>query len=301
MNSPARQSGMAVVSALLIAALVAVVAADMLARQARASRLLENESQRLAAIWAGRGLLEWSLQQLQEQISRDPVVRFGQAWAQPLRDVQLAGGPRFDGQIHDAQGLLNLRSLVRRDGQLDEIELATLQRLCELLDLPPALAGRIALRLQASSPTHDEEGNLVQLSKRPMPRLVNDLAGPGIDAQALQRLAPFITLLPEPSWVNGNTAPAEVLAARVPGLGLERARALVAQRDGGQWFINTGDFLNRVRLPQLRSDQVRVGITSEWFKVVGVTRIEQRQLPVQGLLFRPEQAHARIVWSQVGP
>ena len=36
--------------------------------------------------------------------------------------------------------------------------------------------------------------------------------------------------------VNVNTARAEVIAARVPDLSLEQAKALVAQRDAGMWF-----------------------------------------------------------------
>lgn len=292
---------MAVVSALLIAALVAVIATEMLARQARASHLLENETQRLASAWAGRGVLEWTLQLLREERERDPVVRFGQDWAHPLRDLRLASGPAFDGQIRDEQGLFNLRSLVRSDGQLDAVEVTALQRLCELQGVAPEVAQRIALRLQEAYPAHDEEGKLIQASRRPMPRSLNDLAATGIDAQALRRLEPFTTLLPLPSWVNGNTASPEVLAARVPGLGLERARALVAERDRGQWFINTGDFLNRARLPELSGEQARVGISSEWFRVFGATRIDSRQLPLEGLLFRPEEAPARIVWSRVGP
>lgn len=100
--------------------------------------------------------------------------------------------------------------------------------------------------------------------------------------------------------MNGNTAPAEVIAARVPGLGLERARALVAERDRGQGFINSGDLLNRLRLPQLDTEQVRLGITSEWFRLQGQVRVGSRQWPLEALLFRPEDGAARVVWSRVG-
>src|SRR3712207_6947571 len=45
----------------------------------------------------------------------------------------------------------------------------------------------------------------------------------GVDAQVLERLRPFVTVLPERTIVNANTAAAEVLAAQVPGLAVSDA------------------------------------------------------------------------------
>lgn len=78
-----------------------------------------------------------------------------------------------------------------------------------------------------------------------------------------------MTVIPATTWLNGNTATAPVLAAYVPGLSLERAQALINERDAGRWFINRGDFVNRLRMPQLDMITVKVGITSEWFRLRG--------------------------------
>lgn len=321
MHPLASQRGMAVISALLIAAVVAVIAAGMIARQTRITRAVESENQRLQGAWAARGALEWSRQRLWEERLREPATRLDQAWAQPLRNLSLGEGTAFEGAILDEQGRFNLRNLVR-DEQLDPLEMATFERLCALLGVPQEAAGRIARRVidayayrlypPRSEPanssgfdsgrlTSPEAQNRVFEAKRPMLRRLEDLADlPGVPADALQRLAPFVTLLPMPTWVNGNTASAEVIAARVPGLGLERARALIAERDRGQWFINSGDVLNRLRMPDMTTELVRIGITSEWFLVRGLARAGERRSPVEALLFRAEESQPRIVWSRVG-
>ena len=86
----------------------------------------------------------------------------------------------------------------------------------------------------------------------------------------------------------------------VPGLSLSQAQALVAERDGGRWFINRGDFVNRLRMPQVAVDTVQVGITSEWFRVQGQVRREQRRVTLEALLYRPEDRQPQVIWSRVG-
>jgi general secretion pathway protein K len=107
-------------------------------------------------------------------------------------------------------------------------------------------------------------------------------------------------VLPDMTWVNGNTARAEVLSAVVPQLSLSQAQALVAERDGGHWFINRGDFVNRLQLPQVAVDSVQVGITSEWFRLQGQARQEQRRVTLDALLHRPENRRPQVIWSRVG-
>ncbi|WP_162951885.1 type II secretion system protein GspK, partial [Pseudomonas aeruginosa] len=100
--------------------------------------------------------------------------------------------------------------------------------------------------------------------------------------------------------VNGNTARAEVLAACVPGLGLDQARRVVGERDRGRWFLNRGDFVNRLNLPQLQEQSVKVGITSDWFLLDAHARRGQQLVRLQALVQRQAGERTRVEWMRLG-
>ncbi|MEO6678337.1 MAG: type II secretion system minor pseudopilin GspK [Pseudomonas sp.] len=314
----AKQRGMAIISALLIAAVVAVIAGGMLTRQTVFTRSLEAEQARVQGAWVLNGGIEISRQLLWEARQRDPLTRLDQPWSQPI--VSRIATRTFDGRLEDEQGKFNLRNLIANE-RIDEDQLRNFQRLCELIGVNSTLSQRISQRVIAAYPRLLNPGladkapashglnsgrntspNAVrqpEAAKRPMLRSVEDLRGvEGVTETLLAKLSAFITILPANTWLNGNTASAQVLAAYVPGLSIERAQALVAERDGGQWFINRGDFVNRLRMPELTT--IKVGITSDWFRLRGQARSEQNRVSLDALLRRTEDRLPQVIWSRVG-
>ena len=283
----AKQRGMAIISALLIAAVVAVIAGGMLTRQTVFTRSLEAEQSRVQGQWLLLGGLERSRQMLWEARQKDVLTRLDQPWARAQTGV-------FEGRIDDEQGKFNLRNLVNRQ-QPDAEQLQSFERLCRTLGVAPAVSRRISQRVIAS---YEQNG---QPAKYPMLRSLDDLSGlEGLTPEVLQRLQAYVSVLPGNTWVNGNTASAEVLSAVVPQLSLSQAHGLVAERDSGHWFINRGDFVNRLHLPQVELEAVQVGITSEWFRLQGQARRERRRVTIDALLHRPEDREPRVIWSRVG-
>jgi general secretion pathway protein K len=317
----AKQRGMAIISALLIAAVVAVIAGGMLTRQTVFTRSLEAEQSRVQGAWVLHGGIEISRQLLREARQRDPLTRLDQPWAQPIVMSPL-GAPTFDGRLEDEQGKFNLRNLIANE-RIDDEQLRNFQRLCELIGIDATVSQRISQRVIAAYPrvlnpgladkaplssglnsgrgTSPTAVRQPQAATRPMLRSVEDLRGvEGVTETLLAKLSPFITVLPANTWLNGNTASAQVLAAYVPGLSIERARALVAERDGGQWFINRGDFVNRLRMPELELTTIKVGITSDWFRLHGQARSERQRVSLEALLQRSEDRLPQVIWSRVG-
>ncbi len=310
----AKQRGMAIISALLIAAVVAVIAAGMLTRQSVATRALEADQQRVQGRWLAQGGLEISRQLLWDARLRDPLTRRDQPWAQPL----LAAG--FAGRLEDEQGKFNLRNLVANE-RIDEAQVQAFERLCELIGVSAVVGQRIRQRVIAGYPhllnaqigatgkagfdsgraTSPDADHKPQPPKVPMLRTLDDLRSvEGVTDALIGQLAPYVTVIPATTWINGNTATAQVLAACVPGLSLERATALIAERDAGRWFINRGDFVNRLRMPQLEMSSVKVGITSDWFRLRGEARRDQRRVSLDALLHRSEDRLPQVIWSRVG-
>ena len=117
------------------------------------------------------------------------------------------------------------RRLLRRAG----VPLGLLEALLE--DLADArrrgehaqhLAGELsALRAAHAAPT--ETAAL-------RPQNIEQLVWLGLSRETIERLRPFVTLLPQPSAVNLNTAPREVIAAVLDGLDLGSADRLVQLR-----------------------------------------------------------------------
>jgi general secretion pathway protein K len=183
--------------------------------------------------------------------------------------------------MRDAQASINLQGLASGD-QVDEQRLATLQRLLEVLNLDRDLAKSIAKRFAASpKPASFDE-------------LARALVGDGtLDAVAVDRLRPFVSILPTPTPVNLNTAPAEVLAAVFPKLPLDAARALVRSREQA-WFTQVGDV--EARMPGAGGDgaATNVAVTSGYFSLEGRVRVGRADLAVAALIEREQNGATRV-------
>ncbi|WP_268798217.1 type II secretion system minor pseudopilin GspK [Pseudomonas huanghezhanensis] len=314
-------SGTAIIAALVIATAVAVIAGAMIARQSVATRSLETAQQRAQSSADLQALVAWGRQVLDDDRQRDVLTRLDQPWAKPLHAVsaQTLSGT-VSGWIDDEQGKYNLANLVS-NGRPDADEIASFRRLCSSLGVRVRAADSIIARVigshdllptptRATAPVNSfESGRATSAASAPAPiratlpmlhgledlRSVKD-----VDARSLDALRDYITFLPATTWVNGNTASAEVLAAQVPGLSPGHVQALIAERDHGRWFINRGDFTNRLGVATLDEQQVRVGITSDWFRVNGLVRRGGQVLRLQALLHRDELKPTRLIWERIG-
>jgi general secretion pathway protein K len=116
---------------------------------------------------------------------------------------------------------------------------------------------------------------------------VNDLlAVKGFTPEMVERLRPFVIVLPKRTPVNVNTALPEVLAAVIPNFSLSEANALLARRRNVPWseismFTNElGP--NRTVVPESLS------VKSNWFIVNSRIRLERAALNAQSLVEREE-------------
>jgi general secretion pathway protein K len=112
---------------------------------------------------------------------------------------------------------------------------------------------------------------------------VDDLARiPGYDARVIEAIAPFVTILPDLTVVNANTAAEPVLIAAIPRLSPSQAKRLVDRR-ATAYFVSTGDIAEYLLPAQggnpTLPDGSAVGVNSGYFLVhcrVHSTRINTR-------------------------
>lgn len=286
----ARARGMAVIVAMLVVAIVAVIATALLTRQASTLRLLRAEQLRAQT----RIATDAGLRQVEQQLlaaAQDPWVRSGGAWSQP---VQVHAPLSVQLQVVDAQGRFNLRNLIL-DGHVDPAQQAAWQRLCR-----QQAAAVVCQRL---------ESTLLQRltaagAAGPLPLDVLDLARlAGLSATAVAGLDRRTTLLPLPTWLNANTADAQVLGAAVADADPVQVGALLEARAQGQWIINRGDLGNRLRLSITQTSVLNVGIGSEWFLVQGQVDADGAAVPVRALIWREQrddQVRVQRIWTRIG-
>jgi general secretion pathway protein K len=279
------ERGIAIVTVLLVVALAATLAASVLWRQQVATRDVENQRLATQTMWIERAAVEWARATLRAQSATSNVTFFGQPWSAPVADVQLSDLLPSDalavnaelsrawisGSVEDAQARFNLMNLVSRAApgkpwQSSGEGVLAYRRLLGQLSLDPALAQATAdYMLRSLRDANGPGGWPLQLVS------VDDLARiPGYDAHVLEAIAPFVTILPDLTVVNANTAAEPVLVAAIPTLSPSQAKRLVDRR-ATAYFVSTGDIAEYLLPAQggnpTLPDGSAVGVNSGYFIV----------------------------------
>jgi general secretion pathway protein K len=122
---------------------------------------------------------------------------------------------------------------------------------------------------------------------------------PGFTPEAVERLRPFVTVLPTTTAVNMNTAPAEVIAAVVQGMNLSQAQAFVARRET-VFFHDVGNVqlaLNGAGVQAVSIDPNLLDVTTRYFLIHGRIEHERAQVDRTTLIYRDPTTHTtRIVY-----
>ena len=251
--------------------------------------------------------------------------------------VQQGEETYLSGSIEDAQAKFNLRNLVSTPApgalQLNLAQIQAFERLLALLGLNSQLAKNAAVQLRAglaqsatrfqtpsntpgtpSTPViqggtigggnftnkpgladSDDSADIAPLQMTSVDALLNV---PGFTPEIVARLRPFVTVLPTQTPVNMNTAPAEVIAAVVPGMGLSNAQAFVARRET-VFFRNIGDVnlaLRGAGMQVTSVDASQMDVTTSYFFVHGRVQHERAEVDRTTLVYRDALTHmTRVV------
>ena len=286
------QRGAALLTAMIIVALVATLAASMVWQQWRAVQVEAAERKRSQATWLLTAALDWARLVLRSD-GRD-FDGLQDPWATPLAEARLSTflAPDKDntdiapdvflaGSITDAQSRYNLTNLVA-SGTIDPVELAGFGRLCHALGLRPDLALQVAQTLLTARLAKGNPASAPAAASL-RPTSVDQLTWLGIDPEAVRALRPYVALLDDKALVNVNTAPREVLLAAIDGLDLAGAERLIESRRQ-KAFRATAEA--QALFPQLPLKNFRVGVTTNFFEVDGRLRDGDQVLEERSLVER---------------
>ena len=298
-TSPARQRGIAVLTAVLVVTLATVLAVNLLWQSSVDLRRTETLLLQDQARQYDLGGEELARVFLVKDYRNDPngMDTTKEIWATPLkRDFD---GGFFEGWLLDQQGRFDLNSLVGADGKPDEKACRQFVRMLTLLPLDSQLDVSTATGLMEKTVDWIDPDQVPQLngaeddrytSREPPYRPANfwfvsisELqAVDGYTPEIYTALEPHITALPpvgkDRRKININTATDVVLASLVDNESLESVEPLLNQE-----YQEVGEFIKESGFPLTDND---IGVSSDWFLLTVTTSIGTTQSTLYSLLER---------------
>jgi general secretion pathway protein K len=299
--------GAALLTALIIVTLVATMSAAMVWQQWRSIQVEAAERARTQATWVLSGARDWARLILREDArtgSGGSLDHLGEPWAVPLAEARLStflaadrnnnadnSGPEafLAGHIVDAQSFFNLANIAIND---EPEHLIALKRLCQTAGVASSVADELAARLKQAGGATAASGPPVSSRTRPlMPRTFAELRWFGIDAQTLQRLERYVTLLPAATPINVNTASREVIAAVLGNPGVAQQIVNVRQQNplGGE------EDLRKLMPSDSPGELAGVAYNSSYFFIHGRLRLGDRVVAERSLVHREERAQITVL------
>ncbi len=307
-GSDERQRGVALITALLITALVTVVAVAMISRQQldirRTGNMLEADQAYMYALAAENLAIEI----LRDDLNRTTIDSLQEEWLTPIPAIPVEGGA-ISGKIEDLQGRFNLNNLLDSSGRADPNQVTALQTLLQEvnrstddLNLPPAMVNRVVdwidpdlntmadgaedleyLNVSADGQVPYRAANQFMVSPSELALLL-DMPPRGVAA-----LRNLVATLPPTATLNVNTAPPMVLMTLDQNITPQIASDLVQYRES-QPFEQASEFIDKLRndyqITLTTPATSRVGVQSEYFLVTVIAAIGRTQLRMYSLLAR---------------
>jgi general secretion pathway protein K len=288
-------SGVALITALLITALVGSVALAMSwdnALDVRRTMVMLYRDQAIQVAIGSEGWVESILRADQLETESDHL---GEIWATEIPalpiDSQAVQGEIY-GKIEDLQGRFNLNNLIDGDGKVDQPSFEQYERLLAALGLDARLAGITVDWLDsdqtetipygAEDPLYTGMTPAYRTADRAIVSVTELAALDGMDRASYLTLLPHVTALPERTAINVNTATSEVLQSLGPNISPGDAEGLIAAREDGG-FVDFANVFAPLVDPGL---QPWISETTSYFQLKAVVQIDTVRVSLFTVLHR---------------
>ncbi len=300
------ESGVAVVTALLLTTLAVTIVAGLFWQQQVQVRSIENQRLQLQKQWILRGALDWARLILREDAKYSTIDGLDEPWAVPLSETRLdqyvengrgqgdASDAALSGGIVDAQSRFNLTNIAP-GGAINPEEVLAFSRLLASQRIEPGLAQKTADMMRAATPpaAAAQPAQTSGPQQLPLTQVDDLLAVEGFTSEHVERLRQFVVVLPRATPVNVNTASAEVLSAKAANLTPGDATALVNARQTAS-FRDLADVGRRMG-GNVGAPPNAFSIATNFFLVNGRVRMARASLDVEALIER-NGARTNVIW-----
>jgi general secretion pathway protein K len=300
---PVRQSGAAIVLSLLTLALVAGIASFVVKDYGASMASISGRHDQAQARLLARGAVDWARNVLAEDARTSAIDHYNEIWATRVPATPVEEG-EVGGELDDLSGRFDLNGLARA-GVADQDQVAVYMRLLGEVGVPANLSVELATSLinwvnAGATVAAGGDIGIMTAARAPGEPIVDvdelrQIKGYSVDL--VDRLRSFVVALPVAAPLNVNTASAEVLVAVVPGLGIDQARILVAQRQTVP-FKDLADFSARLPRSSAVPGKVRLSVAGRYFLASVRARYGQSTTRMQALLDR-QKIWPEIVWQKL--
>ncbi len=310
-----RCRGAALITVLLILAVMVMMAAGMSSRLSLEVRRAINIHNHSQAYWYALAAEEFAKHVLRQNASDSKRVHLNQSWAKAGLVFPLPDGGKIAGTLKDLQSCFNLNALTVDNDRMGRPPWIVYQfrALLEAMDMDSYRAEIVTDSIRnwvrhdatpvsgvgATDRDYEDKSPAYLSAHGPMVHVSELRAIAGIDASLYRRLRPLVCTLPLPELhINMNTlsmdTPALLQALFTPGLTREQALSLLARRPTNG-YESVLDFLAENELERLEIKPEVKGqltVTSRFFQLSSTTES-------QSTLFRMESVLERISDKQV--
>ncbi|MDR0770921.1 MAG: type II secretion system minor pseudopilin GspK [Burkholderiales bacterium] len=286
--------GAALIVAMLIAALAAAVAVTLIVSEQRWLSGVEAQRDHAQAQALADAGVQWARHVLfQDMRGDDAAVHLKESWAFPLPPTPLENGS-IEGRIVDLQGRFNLNNLLPASSS-KRADYERLNRLCRQLGLDDKARQVLFAYYNVGGGFSDSSA---QAAHPPSLRPLFDLGDLALSAAAMNKLAPYLTALPEPTPLNVNTADRDTLKMVFADINDDDLNQMLAERDSLP-FHSLADFRRRLPPDARMVNEEGLGVGSRYFLVTVRARQGDTRAQAQALLRRDAKHWPEIVWKTV--
>lgn len=300
-----RKRGVALITAMLITALAASVAAGLAWDNSLDMRRTMLMLYRDQAIQVAFGAESWVQGILRDDLADSQTDHLGEIWATELPGLPIDGGELF-GKVEDLQGRFNVNNLIDQDGKIHQESLEQFRRLLLALGIDPRFAGITAdwidLNQEAEFPDGAEDP--IYSTRIPAYRTANQTlssvselsAIADMDKETLDTLLPHIVALPGRTAINVNTATGPVLQSLSENMSPSDVEGLLSSReDGGFTSIETvfSSFVTPDLITQLAE-------SSNFFQLRVIVRIDNVLITYYSVLERGPRGDVTPILRSLG-
>lgn len=300
------QQGLALITAVLVVAIVATVATTLALGEQVWFRQAQNMTGRAQAESLRRGALNYAAILLARDDAK--IDHLGELWAKPLPPLPVEDG-MIAFSVEDAQARFNLNNLVR-SGKPSQPDIDMFERLLTAQGFDRALSGALRDWLdqggEVTSPGGAEDIEYLSL---PQPYRSADQSLTSVDelrlvkgftAEVVEQLRPYVTAILGATTVNVNTAPAEVLAALFTNPPAPAVLQSLLDSRVNLPFDSTQKFLEKIPQGISQPQPSLYGTTTGYFLVTIDIRYGRLQRRTEGLIER-KSGKATVLWHRLPP